>query len=597
MDIFGVLSLIGGLAIFLYGMDLLGEGLTGASGGKLEKILEKLTSSPIKAVLLGAGVTAVIQSSSATTVMVVGFVNSGIMKLSQAVGVIMGANIGTTITSWILSLTGIESSNIFISLLKPTSFSPVLAAVGIVFLMFLKKDSLKNPGKIMIGFALLMYGMDAMSSSVAPLAEVPQFASILTAFSNPVLGMLAGMLFTAVIQSSSASVGILQALCSTGILSYATALPIIMGQNIGTCVTALLSSIGATKNGKRAAIIHLYFNVIGTVTFMIVFYALNAVIHFSFLNLTAQEFGIAVIHTTFNIITTAYLLPLRKVLEKLAYATIKLDDDEKRIMDRRSENEFALLDDRFLEAPSLAVEHCKQVINKMADISRESLFISMSLIGGYDEEQALRVGELETRADKYEDALGTYIMKISTKNLKKEDSEMLNVMLHCIGDFERISDHACNICDSARELQQKNMQFSPKAETELDILSSAVREAVDISFDAFKSNSKNEADKVEPLEELIETLAVELKARHIRRLREGKCTIELGFAHSDILNNLERVADHCSNIAVDVIQSDQLEFDAHEYLDGIKNKDNQQFAKDYKAYKEKYRLPETRSFK
>lgn len=597
MDIFGVLSLIGGLAVFLYGMDLLGEGLTGASGGKLEKILEKLTSNPLKAVLLGAGVTAVIQSSSATTVMVVGFVNSGIMKLSQAVGVIMGANIGTTITSWILSLTGIESSNIFISLLKPTSFSPVLAAVGIIFLMFLKKDSLKNPGKIMIGFALLMYGMDAMSSSVAPLAEVPQFASILTAFSNPVLGMLAGMLFTAIIQSSSASVGILQALCSTGILSYATALPIIMGQNIGTCVTALLSSIGATKNGKRAAIIHLYFNVIGTVTFMIVFYALNAVIHFSFLNLTAQEFGIAVIHTAFNIITTAYLLPLRKVLEKLAYATIKLDDDEKRIMDNRSGNEFALLDDRFLEAPSLAVEHCKQVINKMADISRESLFISMSLIGGYDEEQALRVGELETRADKYEDALGTYIMKISTKNLKKEDSEMLNVMLHCIGDFERISDYACNICDSARELQQKNMQFSPKAETELDILSSAVREAVDISFDAFKSNNKNEADKVEPLEELIDTLAVELKARHIRRLREGKCTIELGFAHSDILNNLERVADHCSNIAVDVIQSDQLEFDAHEYLDGIKNKDNQQFARDYKAYKEKYRLPETRSFK
>lgn len=597
MDIFGVLSLIGGLAVFLYGMDLLGEGLTGASGGKLEKILEKLTSNPLKAVLLGAGVTAVIQSSSATTVMVVGFVNSGIMKLSQAVGVIMGANIGTTITSWILSLTGIESSNIFISLLKPTSFSPVLAAVGIVFLMFLKKDSLKNPGKIMIGFALLMYGMDAMSSSVAPLAEVPQFASILTAFSNPVLGMLAGMLFTAVIQSSSASVGILQALCSTGILSYATALPIIMGQNIGTCVTALLSSIGATKNGKRAAIIHLYFNVIGTVTFMIVFYALNAVIHFSFLNLTAQEFGIAVIHTAFNIITTAYLLPLRKVLEKLAYATIKLDDDEKRIMDSRSGNEFALLDDRFLEAPSLAVEHCKQVINKMADISRESLFISMSLIGGYDEEQALRVGELETRADKYEDALGTYIMKISTKNLKKEDSEMLNVMLHCIGDFERISDYACNLCDSARELQQKNMQFSPKAETELDILSSAVREAVDISFDAFKSNNKNETDKVEPLEELIDTLSVELKARHIRRLREGKCTIELGFAHSDILNNLERVADHCSNIAVDVIQSDQLEFDAHEYLDRIKNKDNQQFARDYKAYKEKYRLPETRSFK
>ncbi len=596
MDIFGVLSLIGGLAIFLYGMDLLGEGLTGASGGKLEKILEKLTSNPIKAVLLGAGVTAVIQSSSATTVMVVGFVNSGIMKLSQAVGVIMGANIGTTITSWILSLTGIESSNIFIRLLKPTSFSPILAVIGIVFLMFLKKDKFKNPGKIMIGFALLMYGMDAMSSSVEPLAEVPQFASILTTFSNPVLGMLAGMIFTAVIQSSSASVGILQALCSTGILSYATALPIIMGQNIGTCVTAMLSSIGATKNGKRAALIHLYFNVIGTITFMIVFYTLNAFLHFSFLNMTAQEFGIAIIHTTFNVITTAYLLPLRKVLEKLAYATIKMDDEEKKLMDRRNDNEFALLDDRFLEAPSLAVEHCKQVINKMADISREALFTSMSLIGNYNEDIAFRVDELETRADKYEDALGTYIMKISTKNLKKEDSEMLNVMLHCIGDFERISDHACNLSASARELYEKNMQFSPKARTELDILSSAVREAVDISFDAFKNNNKNEADKVEPLEELIDTLSVELKARHIRRLREGKCTIELGFAHSDILNNLERVADHCSNIAVDVIQSDQVEFDAHEYLDRIKNKDNQQFARDYKAYKEKYRLPRTRTF-
>ena len=595
MNIFGVLTMAGGLALFLYGMNVMGDSLAKLSGGKLEQILEKLTSKRIMAVLLGMAVTAVIQSSSATTVMVVGFVNSGIMQLSQAVGIIMGANIGTTVTSWMLSLTGISGAG-WINLLKPSSFSPVLAVIGIIMTMTCKDNSKKKDiGNILLGFAILMFGMETMSGAVAPLADNEKFTGMLTLFSNPLFGLLAGTVLTAVIQSSSASVGILQALCVTGAVNYATAIPIIMGQNIGTCVTALLSSIGATKHGKRAAIIHLYFNVIGTVTFMIVFYALNAVIHFSFLNLTAQEFGIAVIHTTFNIITTAYLLPLRKVLEKLAYATIKLDDDEKRIMDNRSGNEFALLDDRFLEAPSLAVEHCKQVINKMADISRESLFISMSLIGGYDEEQALRVGELETRADKYEDALGTYIMKISTKNLKKEDSEMLNVMLHCIGDFERISDYACNLCDSARELQQKNMQFSPKAET--DILSSAVREAVDISFDAFKSNNKNEADKVEPLEELIDTLAVELKARHIRRLREGKCTIELGFAHSDILNNLERVADHCSNIAVDVIQSDQLEFDAHEYLDRIKNKDNQQFARDYKTYKEKYRLPETRSFK
>ena len=329
---------------------------------------------------------------------------------------------------------------------------------------------------------------------------------------------------------------------------------------------------------------------------MIIFYALNAVIHFSFLSMTAEEFGIAVIHTTFNIITTAYLLPLRKVLEKLAYATIKMDDDEKRLIDSRSENEFALLDDRFLEVPSLAVEHCKEVINKMADISREALFTSMGLISNYNEDLVLRVQELESRADRYEDALGTYIMKISTKNLKKEDSEMLNVMLHCIGDFERISDHACNICDSAGELNAKDMKFSPKAETELNILGSAVREAVDISFDSFKNNDKAEADKVEPLEELIATLVVDLKARHIRRLREGKCTIELGFAHSDILNNLERVAAHCSNIAVDVIQKDDEEFDAHEYLDRVKNKDNQQFVKEYKEYKEKYKLPKTRAF-
>ena len=592
MDIFGVLSLIGGLAIFLYGMDLLGEGLTGASGGKLEKILEKLTSNPVKAVLLGAGVTAVIQSSSATTVMVVGFVNSGIMKLEQAVGVIMGANIGTTITSWILSLTGIESSNIFIRLLKPSSFSPILAVIGIVFLMFLKKDSLKNPGKIMIGFALLMYGMDAMSSSVAPLAEVPQFSAILTTFSNPILGMLAGMVFTAVIQSSSASVGILQALCSTGILSYATALPIIMGQNIGTCVTAMLSSIGATKNGKRAALIHLYFNVIGTLTFMIIFYALNAVIHFSFLSMTAEEFGIAVIHTTFNIITTAYLLPLRKVLEKLAYATIKMDDDEKRLIDSRSENEFALLDDRFLEVPSLAVEHCKEVINKMADISREALFTSMGLISNYNEDLVLRVQELESRADRYEDALGTYIMKISTKNLKKEDSEMLNVMLHCIGDFERISDHAVNIKEAAEEMRDKKLHFSEKAAAELNVYTTAIHEIVNMAFDAFATENVEAAGNVEPLEEVMDYLKAELKDRHVRRLRKGKCTIELGFVLTDLITNYERVADHCSNIAVCLIQVVGNDgFDTHEYLDNVKSKDNEEFRIKVHWYKEKYELP------
>ena len=591
MDIFGVLALLGGLAIFLYGMDLLGEGLTGASGGKLENILEKLTSNPIKAVLLGAGVTAVIQSSSATTVMVVGFVNSGIMKLRQAIGIIMGANIGTTITSWILSLTGIESDNLFIRMLKPTSFSPILAVIGVVMLVFLKKDKFKNPAKIFIGFALLMYGMEAMSSSVEPLAEVPQFQALLTTFKNPILGMIAGLVFTAIIQSSSASVGILQALCSTGILSYATVLPIIMGQNIGTCATAMLSSIGASKNGKRAAIVHLYFNVIGTVVFMTVFYTVNMFVHFSFLNDTANEMGIAVIHTTFNIITTALLLPLRNVLEKLAYMTIRVDDEEKALMERQSVNEFALLDDRFLESPSLAVEHCKTVIGNMADISRESLFTALGLIGNYDENKALYVGELESRVDKYEDELGTYIMKISTKILNKDDSETLNMMLHSIGDFERISDHACNLCDSARELHNKQMEFSPKAKTELDILCSAVRGVVDISFDSFKTNNIKEADKVEPLEELIDTLTVELKARHIRRLREGKCTIDLGFVHSDITTNYERIADHCSNIAVCLIQVKQEGFDTHEYLGTIKREDNEQFKKQYAVFEEKYRLP------
>ena len=591
MDIFGVLALLGGLAIFLYGMDLLGEGLTGASGGKLENILEKLTSNPIKAVLLGAGVTAVIQSSSATTVMVVGFVNSGIMKLRQAIGIIMGANIGTTITSWILSLAGIESDNLFIRMLKPTSFSPILAVIGVVMLVFLKKDKFKNPAKIFIGFALLMYGMEAMSSSVEPLAEVPQFQALLTTFKNPILGMIAGLVFTAIIQSSSASVGILQALCSTGILSYATVLPIIMGQNIGTCATAMLSSIGASKNGKRAAIVHLYFNVIGTVVFMTVFYTVNMFVHFSFLNDTANEMGIAVIHTTFNIITTALLLPLRNVLEKLAYMTIRVDDEEKALMERQSVNEFALLDDRFLESPSLAVEHCKTVIGNMADISRESLFTALGLIGNYDENKALYVGELESRVDKYEDELGTYIMKISTKILNKDDSETLNMMLHSIGDFERISDHACNLCDAAKEMAEKNMAFSEKATQELHIFTEAVKEIVNTSFSAFKKEDVELAGTVEPLEEVIDDLNMELKTRHIRRLREGKCTIDLGFVHSDITTNYERIADHCSNIAVCLIQVKQEGFDTHEYLGTIKREDNEQFKKQYAVFEEKYRLP------
>ena len=583
MELSNIFSMLGGLALFLYGMNMMSNGLEMAAGDKMKTILEKLTSNRILGVLVGALVTAIIQSSSATTVMVVGFVNSGLMSLTSAVWVIMGANIGTTITGQLIAI-------------DITAIAPLIAFIGVAMIVFFKSQKLDAIGGVIGGLGILFIGMETMSSAMVPLRTMPEFVGLISKFQNPFIGILVGALFTALIQSSSASVGILQALCSTGILSYATVLPIIMGQNIGTCATAMLSSIGASKNGKRAAIVHLYFNVIGTVVFMTVFYTVNMFVHFSFLNDTANEMGIAVIHTTFNIITTALLLPLRNVLEKLAYMTIRVDDEEKALMERQSVNEFALLDDRFLESPSLAVEHCKTVIGNMADISRESLFTALGLIGNYDENKALYVGELESRVDKYEDELGTYIMKISTKILNKDDSETLNMMLHSIGDFERISDHACNLCDSARELHNKQMEFSPKAKTELDILCSAVREVVDISFDSFKTNNIKEADKVEPLEELIDTLTVELKARHIRRLREGKCTIELGFAHSDILNNLERVSDHCSNIAVDVIQSDKENFDTHEYLDAMKNRDNQQFAREYKEYKEKYRLPETRKF-
>ena len=449
MDIFGILTMIGGLALFLYGMDIMGEGLSKASGGKLERILEKLTSNPIKAVLLGAGVTAVIQSSSATTVMVVGFVNSGIMKLSQAVGIIMGANIGTTATSWLLSLTGIQSGNVFVRLLNPSSFSPVLAVIGVIFIMFSKREKLHDIGKIMVGFAILMTGMSTMSDAVKPLAQVKEFTNILTMFSNPVLGMLAGAVLTAVIQSSSASVGILQALCATGSITYATALPVIMGQNIGTCVTALLSSIGASRNAKRAALVHLYFNIIGTVLFMCVFYIINVFNPFAFLSEGANPAGIAVIHSIFNITATIVLLPFSKGLEKLAYLTVKEEDSEKQI---EADNEFALLDERFLDKPSLALQHSFKATKNMADISKKCLFTSFELLDKYDEEKVQLVSNLEDKVDKYEDILGTYLLKISSKNLSEKDSEDLTMLLHTIGNFERISDHACNITQAARQM-------------------------------------------------------------------------------------------------------------------------------------------------
>ncbi len=591
MDIFGILTMIGGLALFLYGMDIMGEGLSKASGGKLERILEKLTSNPIKAVLLGAGVTAVIQSSSATTVMVVGFVNSGIMKLSQAVGIIMGANIGTTATSWLLSLTGIESGNVFIKLLNPSSFSPILAVIGVIFIMFSKREKLHDIGKIFVGFAILMTGMSTMSGAVKPLADVPEFTSILTMFSNPILGMIAGAVLTAIIQSSSASVGILQALCATGSITYATALPIIMGQNIGTCVTAMISGIGASKNAKRAALVHLYFNIIGTILFMCVFYLINAINPFAFLLEGANPAGIAVIHSVFNVTATIILLPFSKVLEKLAYLTVKEDKTES----QSKESEFALLDERFLDKPGLALQHSFKATKNMADISKECLFTSLELFEKYDEEKVKKVSELEDRVDKYEDILGTYLLKISSKDLSEKDSEELSMLLHTIGNFERISDHACNLTQAARQMNEKKLEFSDKAKKELNVFESAVKNIVSISFGCFAKKDEKEAERVEPLEQVIDDINMELKARHIKRLREGRCTLDLGFVLSDITTNLERVSDHCSNIAVCLIQIKHNGFDTHEYLDTIKREDNEKFKERFIQYQKQYALPASKS--
>ncbi|MEE1179394.1 MAG: Na/Pi cotransporter family protein [Lachnospiraceae bacterium] len=589
MDIFSVLTMVGGLALFLYGMQVMGDGLAKVSGGKLERILENLTSNPIKAVLLGAGVTAVIQSSSATTVMVVGFVNSGIMKLNQAVGIIMGANIGTTVTSWILSLSGLQGDNVFVKLCKPSSFSPLLAVIGVIFLLFIKDEKKKDIGAIMVGFAVLMFGMETMSDAVKPLANVPEFTGILTAFSNPVLGMIAGAVLTAIIQSSSASVGILQALCVTGAVSYGVAIPIIMGQNIGTCVTALLSSIGATKNAKRAAMVHLYFNIIGTVVFMVLFYTVNAVVGFSFLGTATNAAEIAVIHSLFNVFATMLLLPFGKGLEKLACLTIRDDVQPAEVEEERKE--LQLLDSRFLEKPAFAMEQSVHVANKMAEESKRTLFTAMDLLWNYTEDGAKKVGELENLVDQYEDELGTYLVKLSRQNLSVHDSHTLSIVLHCIGDFERISDHAINIMEAAQEMHDKKLIFSPKAEEELKVFSRAVQDIVEKAYAVFRDQDEKLAQKVEPLEAVVDELNQEVKKRHIRRLREGKCTIELGFILSDITTSLERVADHCSNIAVCVTQVREDTYDTHGYLNSVKNEDSEIFRGLVLEEEEKYFLP------
>ncbi len=587
MDLFDVLSLVGGLALFLYGMHVMGEGLAKASGGRLEQILERLTSNLFKAVALGAAVTAVIQSSSATTVMVVGFVNSGIMKLSQAVGIIMGANIGTTMTSWILSLSGIEGESFLLQLVKPTSFSPILAIIGVAFILFSKKERRNDIGTILIGFAVLMFGMDMMSGAVKPLADVPEFTSLLTLFSNPILGMLVGTGVTALIQSSSASVGILQALCVTGAVKYSIALPIIMGQNIGTCVTALISAIGAKKNAKRAACIHLYFNVIGTVVFMILFYSVNTFVHFEFLNDAANAAGIAVIHTTFNVFATCLLLPFNKLLVKLACLTVR-DHEEKQEKNRGA---LDLLDARFLDQPGLAVAQSRQAAVEMAHLSSEALEMSMGLLSHYDEETAKEVRHLEEKVDKYEDALSTYLVRLGNHSMSSNDSYTVSILLHALSDWERISDHAVNIQIAAKSMKEKGMEFSDKAKEELQIFADAVKDIVSISKKVFESGDLDLAKRVEPLEEVIDQLNTELKERHIRRLRKGKCTAELGFVLSDVTNDYERVADHCSNIAVYFLEAKEQAMDSHGYLKSLRKSRDEEFEKMTDLYQHKYSLP------
>ncbi len=591
MSFFDFLTMIGGLALFLYGMSMLGDGLSKASGGRLERILEKLTDNPLKAVALGAGVTAVIQSSSATTVMVVGFVNSGIMKLEQAVGIIMGANIGTTITSWILSLSGIESSNILVQLVKPSSFTPILAIVGVVILMISDKDKHRNVAVIMLGFAILIFGMETMSSAVEPLADVPEFTSILTRFSHPLLGMLAGTVLTAIIQSSSASVGILQALCVTGAVGYSAALPIIMGQNIGTCVTALLSSVGASRNAKRTALIHLYFNLIGTVIFMTGFYIINAVRPFAFLDEAATPMGIAVIHSTFNIIATIILLPFSRLLVKLATATLKDTEATTEVSDDC--RILSLLDPRFLDTPSYAVEQSRTVAISMANMAKDAMDLAMELLNmsEYSEEKEKRVAELEKTVDNFEDQLGTYLVKLSSRHLSDKDSHTLSVILHSISDFERISDHARNLMEAAKEMHEKGLEFSEKAQKELEVFMKAVHDILQITVTSFANEDLQLAVQVEPLEEVIDALNMEVKQRHIKRLRKGKCTIELGFILTDIITGFERVSDHCSNVAVCLLEVNEDEFDTHAYLDHLKKETNMDFKGKVMAYRERYTLP------
>ena len=582
MDIFSFINLFGGLALFLFGMNTMSDGLEKLAGGKLEAILKRMTSNPIKSLVLGAGITAVIQSSSAVTVMLVGLVNSGIMDLAGSVGVIMGSNVGTTITAWMLSLVGIESSNVFVKLLKPSSFSPILALIGVVMTMMAKTKKKKDIGTILIGFAVLMYGMEFMSDAVKPLRDMPEFTSILTAFTNPFLGILTGLVLTAIIQSSSASVGILQALSLTGSITYGMALPIIMGQNIGTCVTSLISSIGVSKNAKRVAIVHISFNMIGTLIFTAFYCVAHYIIEVPILAEAITPVNIAIIHSIFNISTTVILLPFTKLLVKIAMTVVK-DGPE------AEEKQIAFLDERLLKTPSIALQELTNIAYQMADVTKTSICEAMDLLFNYDEERGVRVKDLETEVDIYEDKLGGYLVKLSGHYLSDNDNALVSKLLHAIGDFERISDHAVNIMEAGKEMKEKGLMISEEGIKEIKVATNAILEVLDITVEAFKNNDVELAYKVEPLEECVDDLIDGIKMNHINRLRDGHCTIEHGFVLSDILTNYERVSDHCSNIGVALIELSKGLFDAHAYAD-TQVKEDPEFKRLYEEYKTKYAL-------
>ena len=586
MDFFGLLTMIGGLALFLYGMKTMGDALSKMAGGRLEQVLERMTNNPVKAVLLGAGVTAVIQSSSAATVMVVGFVNSGIMKLSQAVGVIMGANIGTTVTSWILSLSGIESGNFFVKLLKPSSFSPVLALIGVILVMFIKNTKKNDVGTILIGFAVLMFGMETMSSAVKPLADVPEFTSLFTAFENPVLGMIVGAVLTAVIQSSSASVGILQAMCATGSVTVKAALPVIMGQNIGTCVTALLSGVGANRNARRASLVHLYFNLIGTFVFMIVFYAANYFVPFAFLSDTASGAVVAVIHSVFNIVSTIVLLPASKLLVKFAYFTIPQSEDE------TLETSGKGLDERFLEKPAFAVAQCKNAVYDMAQLILKAMSLCVFIQEKYDENAVQTIMEIEQEVDAREDELSSYLTKLSTKPLSEQDSKTINKFSRSITDFERISDYTKGIAFAQKKLYKSREKFSKKAAAEAKLIYEATLEIVECTVSGFIHGDKEMAFRIDPLADVISRVKKDIRKNHSKRLEKGECSVELGLELTDMVTSLERIAKHCSNIAEEQTASETDQYAFHQYARNVKER-NQLYKELLEGYTEKYSLEKT----